>query len=319
MRISVRTLNGESTTLDLDPKTTITQLRGLVESSLGIPSAEQRFVYAGVQLEETASAAWRARRSSGVGAALGVNDLQDGTPLTLEHHGLQKDSVVNVVRKALAASSIPPHALDETRPRGETIGDFRGYGAATAAAAAAGTECGVSRSCLEAGLKTLSDQDLVMLLRPLLHSRPTVRAALLADDQAVHAPSLPRHPPGVPNQVGTPSAQQQMWVSGACGGGGSWAVNGASTHSGAGQQAHIKRDLGLAAAAACLPDSGSSWCAGQAVHVWSNSAQRWFPGEITRVAESSTDLIPGGSVEVSFELGRKWIAPGDIPRALSLR
>lgn len=40
---------------------------------------------------EVATPAWRARRSSGVGAefaqAFGVGSLADGEPLTLEHHG----------------------------------------------------------------------------------------------------------------------------------------------------------------------------------------------------------------------------------------
>merc|ERR1719210_1160074 len=111
MRISVRTLNGEAAELDVAPQTTVAQLRGLVQGALNIPASEQRFVYAGTQLEEEVTPAWRARRSRNGSqdftAALGVGSLADGTPLTLEHHGLQKGSVINVVRRAVPASAQP--------------------------------------------------------------------------------------------------------------------------------------------------------------------------------------------------------------------
>ncbi|CAE8625835.1 unnamed protein product, partial [Polarella glacialis] len=56
-------------------------------------------------LDEFASEAWRQRRSAGaLAAALGLDLLADGTPLTLEHYGIQKGSVLNVVRKVSAPS-----------------------------------------------------------------------------------------------------------------------------------------------------------------------------------------------------------------------
>lgn len=39
-------------------------------------------------------------------------------------------------------------------------------------------------------------------------------------------------------------------------------------------------------------------------------------GEVVQVAKELNGKIPGGSVEVSFELGRKWIAPQDLAKAL---
>ncbi|CAE7038551.1 unnamed protein product [Symbiodinium sp. CCMP2592] len=67
MRITVRSLTGEAADLDLEPSTTLPSLRRAVEAALGIPEAEQRLVYAGTQLEECVTPAWRARRSGGAG------------------------------------------------------------------------------------------------------------------------------------------------------------------------------------------------------------------------------------------------------------
>eukprot|EP00439_Symbiodinium_sp_Y106_P003411 s5522_g1.t1 len=78
MRITVRSLTGEAADLDLEPSTTLPSLRRAVEekrksgdAALGIPEAEQRLVYAGTQLEECVTPAWRARRSGGGGGGGG--------------------------------------------------------------------------------------------------------------------------------------------------------------------------------------------------------------------------------------------------------
>jgi len=55
---------------------------------------------------------------------------------------------------------------------------------------------------------------------------------------------------------------------------------------------------------------------GNLVSVWSNSAQKWFAGEVVAVAEVPSNEIPKGSVEVVFPLGRKWVAPADVPHVL---
>lgn len=229
MRISVRTLNGEAAELDLDPRTTVAELRLCVERALRIPALEQRFVYAGIQLEEVSSAAWRARRSSGAAVlGLGLAELPDGTPLTLELHGLQKGSVINVVRRTMPASSLPARApepqpalrrsgSDEpgAEPEGEeSTHEFepRLSGFAVHAAGPAQTrqelhvapgggyaglpEVGAGGAGLALALQALSDMALVSLLQPLLQQRPAVRAALQLEERspgqylvpAVHRP-----------------------------------------------------------------------------------------------------------------------------------
>jgi len=76
----------------------------------------------------------------------------------------------------------------------------------------------------------------------------------------------------------------------------------------------------FAAAQAAAPPVVSGFKRGDALSVWSNSAQRWCAGTVVDLAEieraGRTGTIPGGSVEVEFELGRKWIAPQDVARVL---
>eukprot|EP00434_Breviolum_minutum_P013148 symbB.v1.2.011587.t3/scaffold771.1/size163808/7 len=121
-------------------------------------------------------------------AALGLDKLPDGAPLTLEHYGIQKGSVLNVVRKV---------SLDQTRSAAcaESLsrGSLREPGhspvvgppvtqlpaAAPCAPCAPCTPCGVGPS--PAQLEALNDLELLVLLRPLLRKRPTLRAALLAE------------------------------------------------------------------------------------------------------------------------------------------
>eukprot|EP00439_Symbiodinium_sp_Y106_P003860 s7891_g1.t1 len=77
-----------------------------------------------------------------------------------------------------------------------------------------------------------------------------------------------------------------------------------------------------AVAAVVVPEPGRlplDWRRGDRCSVWSNSAQRWCDGEVVNLAERATEKVPQGSVEVAFELGRKWIAPSDLGRALSRR
>ena len=60
----------------------------MTQDALKIPTSEQRLIYAGTQLEELVTPLWRQRRSSGaLAAALGLDKLPDGAPLTLEHYG----------------------------------------------------------------------------------------------------------------------------------------------------------------------------------------------------------------------------------------
>lgn len=297
MRISIRTLTGEAAELDVSPQTTVAQLRLFVQDALHIPASEQRFVYAGTQLEEEVTPAWRARRSGGgskLAAALGMESLPDGVPLTLEHHGLQKGSVINVVRRAITSGQPMTPSSGPSAASGPMPSDDVPEGSRDVALScpAVRTEAkvpvgpGASAPALSSSLDMLSDLDLLTLLRPVLQKRPAVRAALLAEDQS----PAQRSPTEVARaQISAPAS---IALTGSMG-----------------------VPFPIQSAFAVLP----RYSRGDHVSVWSNSAQRWFPGEVIQVAEAAADMIPQGSVEVTFELGRKWIAPADLPRTLAPR
>jgi len=280
MRISVRSLNGEAADLDLEPSTTMAALKAAIASKMHVPAEDQRLIYAGFQLEDTVCEAWRKRRgSSAYIVALGANELPDGEPLTLEHHNIQKGSVINMVQRA-------------TRKAESQLGNEgacpRTEGAAAAAIEPQGALVAMEEpilgpmvaaqedpvEVLGPRLDALSDADALRVLQPFLHSRPYVRAQIvawshgqgLAVPAAGHAiggrsptptPPIPVAPPHCPYRVNDP------------------------------------------------------------VSVWSNTAKKWFAGEVVAIADGSTDQIPAGSLEVAFPLGRKWILPEDAHKFLS--
>ncbi|CAE7821906.1 unnamed protein product [Symbiodinium sp. CCMP2456] len=278
--IQLLDLEEEAADLDLEPSTTLPSLRRAVEAALGIPEAEQRLVYAGTQLEECVTPAWRARRSGGGGAlaaALGLERLLDGAFLTLEHHGIQKGSVLNVVRKvsqpeeasrngytqveaAYSAAQQPQQPQQPLQPLPPQPGGQPELNATFPASALQRSPCS-----LHPQLDALNDLELLVLLRPLLRRRPTLRAALLAEEAA---PAVPPSPAGA--MAAAPAALP------------------------------------------ALPPPGEPWRRGDRCSVWSNSAQRWCDGEVVNLAERATEKVPQGSVEVAFELGRKR-----GPRAIS--
>ena len=51
MQIFIKTMNGRTITLDVDPCLTIKEIKILLELSDGIPVSQQRFIYNGKQLE----------------------------------------------------------------------------------------------------------------------------------------------------------------------------------------------------------------------------------------------------------------------------
>uniref|UniRef100_A0A7S0FFH5 Ubiquitin-like domain-containing protein n=1 Tax=Pyrodinium bahamense TaxID=73915 RepID=A0A7S0FFH5_9DINO len=280
MRITVRSLGGDAAELDLEPSTTMAQLKVSIEAAMRIPVANQRLIYAGTQLEDVACPAWRARRGTcELSAALGHAAVLDGTPLTLEQHGLQKGSVVNVVHRATApareGAQLQERAPSKRAAAPTGSGEVRGPAAPMPSVgplvAAAGADvAGAGASTAEgiaAGLEALPDLEVLRLLRPLLRRRPALRAALLADEQSF--PAL------------APSARP-----------------------------------GLPLALAQAPLGAPPYRIGDPISVWSNSKQRWYAGEVVNVADGTTGNVPQGSVEVAFQLGRKWIAPADVPRML---
>lgn len=293
----MRSLNGEGAELDLEPRTTVAELREAVEAALDIPAQEQRIVYAGSQLDEVASEAWRKRRSSGaLAAALGLDQLPDGAPLTLEHHGIQKGSCLNVVRKISSGLPRTGHSISGEEPS-ESSGVVAGPTMVPPSPNSAGSptsfDPGRSASSTQVGVGTagahlapqlaeLNDLELLVLLRPLLRKRPNLRNAMLAEEM----------PNGSYSQL--PSSAASASAGGAvaaCGGGGY-----------------------AAATQASLPFEK-----GDAVSVWSNSAQKWCDGKVTCMAQEATSKIPQGSVQVEFEMGSKWIAPADVQRYLRKR
>lgn len=280
MHISVRSLAGHVAELDLDPSTTMAQLRAAIEAAMAVPSVSQRLIYAGVQLEDVACPAWRARQgSSGFSAALGLTDVLDGSPLTLEHHGLQKGSIINLVQRAI------PAGASEVRHRPPEVGPMVAGADDVGGGAAPTVGSGTLASCLE----VLTDLEALRLLRPLLQRRPALRAALLADEQ-VSLPWVPAAPAAM-----APAAAAHEAMAAPLG------------------AASLGSVPGVAAAAPALPQ----YRVGDGTFVWSNSKQRWYPGEVVNVSEITVGNIPQGSVEVAFQLGRKWIAPADVPRFLA--
>mmetsp|Transcript_7225 Transcript_7225/g.15636 ORF Transcript_7225/g.15636 Transcript_7225/m.15636 type:complete len:237 (-) Transcript_7225:11-721(-) len=151
MQIKLKPMSGDAIEVDVQPQTSIAELKLMVKAKTYIPVSEQRLVYAGSQLEEKATQAWldkQTKSSSALAVAMGNAELQLGSPLTLENYGITKGSVINIVRSVPSSASraLPevPSALDELSVR----------------------------------LRALSDSDLHQLLQPLLEQRRDLRNSL---------------------------------------------------------------------------------------------------------------------------------------------
>jgi len=351
MRIEIRSLTGESTEIYIEPTATINALKHAIQEKTQIPVAEQRLVFAGAQLEEAVNEAWRKRRAGGaLSAALDVESIPDGAPLTLEHYAIQKGCVVNIVRRIatsattsdanatgqpaadipIAGSSeatrmhTPPRAGREdpelvaqlsravpennssTPPRArqtapvvefmqpEPLQNQAGPVVASAPSQGGGYRGNdvtpvngrgnsVADNDIAKHLSGMSDTALYQLLAPILEQRPRLRASLQQIPAATGATAED------PSRVTPPRAPV------------------------------MSASVAPSAAARSDVDRREPFRIGDLVTVWSNSAQRWCDGEVLRVARESSGKIPQGAVEVSFELGQKWIAPQDAPRILKQR
>lgn len=218
MKITIRSLTGDSTELDVEPTATIAELKVVIEAATQIPVVEQRLVFAGTQLEEAVNEAWRRRRGTGaLSAALGAASMTDGTPLTLEHYAVQKGSVINIVRRIISSNvagidqtsggpgvvagvaaepvannpamaapdlveRVPEPVVEQPPGWPEQRGGYPGQqeqGRGGAAGRRSSAEQ-VARSELTARLDALSDVDLHALLAPMLERRPALKASLMA-------------------------------------------------------------------------------------------------------------------------------------------
>jgi len=238
MQIKLKPIAGESKEVEVSPQATIADLKVTIETTLGIPISEQRLIYAGTQLEETASVAWldRQRAAGGVlSVALGNAQMAVGSPMTLEHYAIQKGSAINIVRR-IAVPETPSEP---------------------------GGACGPVETPTLAGLASelgaLSDRELRDLLVPILRTRPALQASLMT-------------------AAGTPAAPQRV--------------------------ANPQRE---------------QFKKGDLVSVWSNSSRTWRDGTVASVASVPNGHIPQGAIEVEFDIGKKWIAPMDVGRALRPR
>lgn len=346
MKVSVRSLSGETTEIDVESTATIAELKVAIQAATKIPVAEQRLVFAGSQLEEVVTEAFRKRRGAtgaALNAALGVAGLTDGTPLTLEHYGLQKGSIINIVRRlggsstptsggydagpcaAAVRGATPPPPLPElplrrsseacdaqseqrvappvpaaALPRAAASPMAAGvpaldHGARWAAGAEAAKQRGSAAAAAASGgaeklalqLDALSDEELHILLLPLLEKRPALATSMLnAAKVRLRELQLQQDPQQRQQQ------QRAAWEPAA---------------------------KALARHAGETEEEGLSFRKGDPVHVWSNSHHRWCEGSVLRIALASDGKIPKGSIEVSFELGEKWIAPAESKRVLRKR
>jgi hypothetical protein len=147
----------------------------------------------------------------------------------------------------------------------------------------------------------MDDAALNSILGPLLQKRPQLRASLLqapATEDRRPSVDVDRHPSAGDVVKASSSAAVDV-------------VKASFTQA---SQARAAKSSGTSAAA-----SEREYRKSDLVYVFSNSAQRWCEGTVLQVSLQATGKIPQGSVEVSFELGQKWIAPNDAPRILRPR
>jgi len=261
----------------LEPSTTMADLKAAIASKMHVPPEDQRLIYAGFQLEDTVCEAWRKRRGTSAHIlALRANELPDGAPLTLEHHNIQKGSVINMVQRATKKAE-PPPSEGACAPRAD--------GAAAAATEPQGAvEEPVLGPMVAAQedpvevlgprLDALSDADALRVLQPFLQRRPYVRAQMVAWSQG-QGLAVPAAGHAIGGRAATPTPP----------------ITSAASH--------------------------CPYRVNDPVSVWSNTAKKWFAGEVVAIADGSTDQIPAGSLEVAFPLGRKWILPEDAHKFLS--
>lgn len=304
MPLQIRSLSGESEQIEIEPSSTIRELKETIQVQMNIPIEEQRLVYAGKQLEEAVTEAWRRARSEGGGVlAVDAAALPEGSPLTLEHYAIQKHSVVNIViRKggnAVPASDTDPSSQprpspstpgatppvrqvtptqEKPAPQGPTL-EFmepRSRNPAVPAGRGGGYNMSSADAEIYSQLNAMSDAALLSVLGPLLESRPQLGSALLqgSSNRGVEDTYVPN------------------------------AATAASSRAAAAQQQQ---------------PPGDGFRRGDKVSVWSNSAQRWCHGEVIMMCVNPGGKIPVGAVEVQFELGQKWISPQDIPNHIKAR
>lgn len=282
MHLVLRSLAGESAEVELEGSATISELKGAVEQAMGIPVLEQRLVYAGAPLEEVVTAAWRQRkrdRAGDIDQALGTATLPDGTPLTLEHYAMQKGSVINIARRGSAPANVAA-----------TDGGYLAPGALGTVPIGTVPEqpAGLPVSTAP-GAQVARPPNVAWMPPQRLGGEPPPNALLPPGAgppptdpliaQLDHMPDLDLH------LVLAPLLQRRPAV--------------------------------RASLLAEQPQGGEfMYNRGESVSVWSNSQQRWVDGRVTGLTH---EVIPRGSVEVTFDESKKWVAPADMSRVLRRR
>jgi len=311
MPLQIRSLSGESEQIEIEPSSTIRELKETIQVQMNIPIEEQRLVYAGKQLEEAVTEAWRRARSEGGGVlAVDAAALPLGSPLTLEHYAIQKHSVVNIVirkngnavpasdtepRPSPSTPGAPPLARQVTPPQGQAAPqgptlefmEPRSRNPAVPAGRGGGYNMSSADAELYSQLNGMSEAALLSVLGPLLESRPQLASVLLQGSANGRLRGVdPVEDTYVPN-----------------------AATAASSRADAMQRQPTQQHQ----------PQGDGFRRGDKVSVYSNSAQRWCHGEVINVCVSNGGKIPVGAVEVQFELGQKWISPQDIPNHVKAR
>lgn len=319
MRLQIRTLTGESKEIDLEPSATIADLKVAVEKAVDIPIPEQRLIYAGAQLEDVVTAAWKQKRTSGggdVSSALGLNELPDGAPLRLEHYSIQKGSVIQVARGARAAApcTSATEAVDDvaaSQPASNAPDSGAPPRPEAALPRAAGYEASEYRSCKFSASPVSAGGPPGFISVPVVSGRvpeQTPGADMGGLDQTSRKNRVAVDPNLAKSLESLGDLELQALLSPLL------ARRPAVTKA-------LVRDLqgtSQGAAPSRQPGSDGGYEVGRAISVWSNSAQKWFSGTVHAVATHDKGQIPAGAVEVTFELGTKWISPQDLKRTVRL-
>lgn len=299
--LSIREFSNQPVEIEIEPSATIAQLKLRIEAKMDCPVASQRLVYAGTQLEDVVTPAWRNRLSQGsaLAAATNAESIPEGAPLTLELYGVQKNACINLVRR------VNPAAAPSTDP-----------GQSVARQPLCGEPSAEPPSC-----QSLAPQP----------AAASSGAAPIVELQREHTPCNPTPPDHAPGNATPPG----------CAPSGHKAGYGASASQAQAENDFLKQLEHLPDASIqvifsellrgrphlrdTLLKTPPAYRHGDPVKVYSNSSNKWFDGHVNQVQQTQHGQIPAGAVGVQFDMGgggplsTKWIAPKDLQTVLKPR